>query len=188
MSTLERETSAAIRVAAVPAARPLAPSPRAYNETPLNAGGHTSRHPNLLIMVAASNLLVVVFMAYFLTMNLTVERAYCHAPLQRGDARALIEATIDFCEAANPLFLARPRWMRAATCVHAYGFMPFYALTAVVALLDAWAPCRLLLALFLGAKLNAVAFYHGMQFSSDTPPPNVPLYAAAVLISIYLYI
>eukprot|EP00965_Chrysotila_dentata_P236368 6201274-Pleurochrysis_carterae.AAC.3 len=109
-------------------------------------------------------------------MNMTVERAYCAAPLARGDTGFLISETIDFCEKANPLFLARPRWMQIATCMSAYGMFPFYALIAIAAITDAWASLRFLLLPFLGAKLNAILFYHLMEFTSDTPPPNLVLY------------
>jgi len=114
----------------------------------------------------------------FLTMNLTVERAYCHAPLSHTDTRFLIAETVDFCVMANPLFLARPEWMRMATCISAYGFCGFYALIALVTLTGMWGRFRTVLTLFIGAKLNAILFYHIMEFTSATPPPNVVPYFA----------
>eukprot|EP00308_Calcidiscus_leptoporus_P025825 CAMPEP_0119381714 /NCGR_PEP_ID=MMETSP1334-20130426/66738_1 /TAXON_ID=127549 /ORGANISM="Calcidiscus leptoporus, Strain RCC1130" /LENGTH=139 /DNA_ID=CAMNT_0007401939 /DNA_START=22 /DNA_END=441 /DNA_ORIENTATION=- len=111
-------------------------------------------------------------------MNLTVERVYCHEPLRRTDARFLIAETVAFCEAANPLFLSRPDWMVTATCVSAYGFCGFYVLIAVVVLTRTWASFRTPLTLFMGAKLNAILFYHVMEFTSTMPPPNIAAYFA----------
>ncbi|KAJ1624416.1 hypothetical protein T492DRAFT_911776 [Pavlovales sp. CCMP2436] len=73
-------------------------------------------------------LILAALQLYFMLMNLTVERFYCHTPLLRGDARFLVPETLAFCEKYNPLFLLRPEWMRVATCVSAYVFSPFYAL------------------------------------------------------------
>ena len=69
-------------------------------------------------------------------MNMTVEKNYCHAPLTEGDTRFLMPETMDFVRLHNKLFLARPEWMRVATCVSAYAFCPFYFLIAMVALTD----------------------------------------------------
>jgi hypothetical protein len=83
-----------------------------------------------------------------------------------------------FCERYNPLFLLRPEWMRVATCVSAYVYCPFYALTIYVAVMGKWRSLRTPLLMFIGAKLNAIAFYHAMEFTSFTPPPNVLMYFA----------
>ena len=66
-------------------------------------------------MGAAFNTLIFTLMAYFVVLNLTVERAYCHAPLERSSTVLLVPETVDFCEKANPLFMLRPEWLRLAT-------------------------------------------------------------------------
>ena len=63
--------------------------------------------------------------------------------------------------------------MRMATCISAYGFMPFYLLILVTALCDLWKRTSVPILLFVGAKLNALLFYHIMEFTSATPPPNL---------------
>lgn len=65
-----------------------------------------------------------------------------------------------------------------ATCISAYVYCPFYALTMYVAVRGQWRSLRAPLLLFIGAKLNAIAFYHAMEFTSATPPPNALMYFA----------
>lgn len=110
-------------------------------------------------------MLLLALMCYFISMNLTVERCYCKLTVEScaADGWPLAEATLDFCKQYNPLFLARPEWMRVATCVSAYGFLFGYALIGVTAALDLWSALSLPLALFIGAKLYAIAFYHMME-------------------------
>ena len=127
----------------------------------------------------AFNALIVALMAYFVVLNLTVERAYCNAPLQRSSTMLLIAETIAFCEKANPLFLLRPEWLRLATCFSAYGMCPFYLLIGATAVLDAWVRTRGLILLFLGGKIYAIAFYHAMEFTSASPPLNLAMYWGA---------
>jgi hypothetical protein len=83
-----------------------------------------------------------------------------------------------FCEKYNPLFMARPEWMRLATCVSAYCYAPFYLLIAAVAATGAWARFKTPLLLFLGAKLNAILLYHLSEFTSSMPPPSPLVYFA----------
>jgi len=125
-------------------------------------------------------MLLLALMCYFISMNLTVERCYCKLTVEScaADGWPLAEATLDFCKQYNPLFLARPEWMRVATCVSAYGFLFGYALIGVTAALDLWSALSLPLALFIGAKLYAIAFYHMMEFTSATPPPVLLPYVA----------
>jgi len=98
-----------------------------------------------------------------------------------------------FCEKFNPLFLSRPEWMRAATCVSAYCFAPCYLLTLVAALTGSLKRVKPVLLLFIGAKLNAIGFYHFMEFTSSMPPPNPPAYFAVegpylISIGLVLYV
>ena len=119
--------------------------------------------------------LILLLMAYFVTMNLTVERCYCAMHLNDCAANnwALGATTLDFCTKYNPLFLARPEWMRVATCVSAYVFCAGYAMIGGAAALNLWAHMRLRIAVFIGAKLNAIMYYHLMEFTSATPPPEL---------------
>ena len=115
---------------------------------------------------------------YFMLMNLTVERAYSSGPLVAGDTRFLVAETIAFCQKYNPLFLARPDWLVAATTFSAYGFCPFYAAIIRAALANRWHELRLPIAAFVGMKVYALAFYHYMEFSSSTPPTQLLPYFA----------
>ncbi|KAJ1453351.1 hypothetical protein M885DRAFT_524508 [Pelagophyceae sp. CCMP2097] len=121
---------------------------------------------------------VVLLQLYFMLMNVTVERSYCKGEFRDDDLRFLVQETIDFCQRFNPLFLSRPPWMVAATCVSAYGYFPFYALISYAAVTDKWGKLSVPILLFLGAKLNALSFYHLMEFSSTTPPEHLLEYFA----------
>ena len=86
--------------------------------------------------------------------------------------------TYDFSVKYNPLFLQRPEWLKLATCFSAYGFLLGYLLIAYAAATGGWRRLRAPIALFLGAKLYALAFYHFMEFTSATPPPHPAAYFA----------
>ena len=95
-------------------------------------------------MGIAFKTLIVTLMAYFVLMSLTVERAYCNAPLEPSSTVPFVPEAVAFCAKANPLFLQRPEWLRLATCFSAYGLCPFYLLIGATALLEAWVrmlPC-----------------------------------------------
>lgn len=106
----------------------------------------------------------------------TVERSYCEGPFQENDSRFLVKETIEFCEANNRLFLARPDWMVQATCISAYGLIFGYLLTLIAALTNQWKTLAIPLLLFIGIKINAIFFYHYMEFTSSTPPENLVPY------------
>eukprot|EP00667_Euglena_gracilis_P028856 EG_transcript_37343 len=125
--------------------------------------------------------LLLLLQGYFLLMNLTVERYYCHGPLRPSDDRFLVAQTIAFAERYNPLFLARPDWLVTATCLSAYLLAPGYLLIAVAALLNWWTKLRTPLLLFVGYKLYGVLFCHWMQFTSASPPPAPLPYFAVEL-------
>ena len=127
------------------------------------------------------NGLLVACQLYFMLMNVTVERCYCHAPLSADDERLLMPETWDFATQHNPLFLTRPRWMQFATCISAYGFLPFYLLIAFAAAFDRWASLSTPILFFIGAKGYAIGFYHLMEFTSTTPPPHLVPYFATEL-------
>ena len=103
-----------------------------------------SRARCVATMGIAFKTLIVTLMAYFVLMSLTVERAYCNAPLEPSSTVPFVPEAVAFCAKANPLFLQRPEWLRLATCFSAYGLCPFYLLIGATALLDAWVrmlPC-----------------------------------------------
>ncbi|KAL3917512.1 MAG: hypothetical protein SGARI_007694 [Bacillariaceae sp.] len=128
-----------------------------------------------------SNILIALLQLNFLFLSYTVERAYCQGPLQKDDPAPLIATTIDFCEQYNPYFLKRDEWLVKATCIHAHYFWILYTTIFLTAVFNAWGN-RLLqnvILLGLGAKLNAVLFYHYMEFTSEIPPTNLLAYFGA---------
>jgi hypothetical protein len=165
VSTWEQKAKA--KAAAAAELRPLAPS----------TSSATSAHalPQMPNLIDAT---LVGLQLYFMLMNLTVERAYSGGPLVAGDTRFLVAETIAFCQKYNPLFLARPDWLAAATTFSAYGFFPFYAAILRAALANRWHELRLPIAAFVGMKVYALTFYHYMEFSSATPPTQLLPYFA----------
>ena len=102
-----------------------------------------------------------------------MERSYCEGPFRENDTRFLIQETIAFCQENNPLFLLRPEWMVQATCISAYGLIFGYSLILIAMVTKSWRALAVPLLLFIGIKLNAIFFYHWMEFSSSTPPTNL---------------
>ena len=111
-------------------------------------------------------------------MNFTVEHTYCVDTFKENDTRFLIQETVDFSRLNNPLFLARPEWLRVATCISAFVFPVGYFFILVAAFLDVWnsvyvcVPCLL----FVGMKCYGIFYYHIMEFLSTTPPTNLVPY------------
>jgi hypothetical protein len=138
-----------------------------------------------------SDLLIFLLQIYFILMNVTgtsfpsplslssriyfslVERCYCEGPFRDNDDRFLIQETIDFCQENNRLFLLRPDWMVQATCISAYGLIFGYSLTLIAVVTKSWRMLAVPLLIFIGIKLNAIFFYHFMEFTSTTPPENL---------------
>ncbi len=117
------------------------------------------------------------------------------APLDPESKTLFVKDTIDFSIKYNPLFHERPEWVVKATCISGYTFWIFYLCIFFVAYSDAWGKPYLLTRVFIpmgiGAKLNAIFFYHFMEFTSDNPPPHlVPYFAAegGYIVSIVLVI
>ena len=119
------------------------------------------------------DILLSILLVYFLLMNVTVERFYCHGKLLNGDSRFLVKETIDFCSNNNPLFLQRPEWLAKATCLSAYVLSLGYLFLLYVVSSNGWKKFAVPLLLFLGAKAYAIGFYHLMEFTSDLPPKNL---------------
>lgn len=124
----------------------------------------------------ALDVVLSILQVYFLLMNVTVERYYCHGPLKAGDSRFLVAETVAFCEANNRLFLHRPDWMVTATCFSAYCLSFGYLLILYTTWTNAWRRLAIPLLLLMGCKINAILFYHVMEFTSALPPQNLVAY------------
>lgn len=128
--------------------------------------------------VRALDIGLAALQCYFLLMNVTVERYYCHGPLLAGDSRFLVAETVAFCKVNNQLFLARPDWMVMATCFSAYGLALGYLLVLYAIFSNGWRRFAVPLLLLSGWKVNAILFYHAMEFTSNMPPQHLGPYFA----------
>ena len=106
---------------------------------------------------------------YFILMNWTVELSYCSAPITEDSDCFLCPETVEFCTAHNPLFLARPEWLRLATCFWRVRFSSGTWLYCEPRSRTAGRSCAPH-SLFIGAKMYALIYYHTMEFTSETPP------------------
>ncbi len=79
--------------------------------------------------------------------------------------------TLDFVSQHNKLFLARPDWMRNATCFSAYGLGCGYLLILFTTVTNAWKKMTVPILMMLGAKIYALLFYHFMEFTHPTLAP-----------------
>mmetsp|Transcript_1727 Transcript_1727/g.3643 ORF Transcript_1727/g.3643 Transcript_1727/m.3643 type:complete len:180 (-) Transcript_1727:145-684(-) len=131
----------------------------------------------------AANIIIAVLQVLFVSMSFTVEQEYCQGPLDPTSTTLFVKDTVDFSIAYNPLFHERPRWLVEATCIHAYGFWILYSTIFYLAITDGWSRpsllTRVLVPIGIGAKLNAVVFYHYMEFTSHTPPTHLVPYFSA---------
>jgi hypothetical protein len=127
-------------------------------------------------MAVILNIILLLLQVYFLLMNFTVERYYCESPFEVNDNRFLVQETIEFCQLNNQLFLQRPEWMVKATCFHSYVFPIGYFAIIVLILTNSWRRFAVPILLFIGAKMNAIFFYHYMEFTSNVPPTNLGPY------------
>jgi hypothetical protein len=92
-----------------------------------------------------------------------------------NDNRFMMPETYDFSVKYNPLFLERPKWLKIATCMSAFGFLPFHIIL-LASYLFGINSARPAAFMFGGVKLYALFFYHYMEFTSSTPPPNLVAY------------
>eukprot|EP00537_Pseudo-nitzschia_pungens_P000069 CAMPEP_0172370324 /NCGR_PEP_ID=MMETSP1060-20121228/37088_1 /TAXON_ID=37318 /ORGANISM="Pseudo-nitzschia pungens, Strain cf. cingulata" /LENGTH=165 /DNA_ID=CAMNT_0013095535 /DNA_START=202 /DNA_END=699 /DNA_ORIENTATION=- len=129
------------------------------------------------------NCIIAGLQVLFVFISFTAEMEYCRAPLDPSSPIPMVKQTYDFGVTYNPMFHARPDWLVNATCIHAYVFWIFYSLIFYLAATDGWAgqktPAwlrRVVVPMFLGCKVNAILFYHYMEFTSDMPPPNLVVY------------
>ena len=105
----------------------------------------------------AIDLFLAGLQLYFITMNWTVERSYCAAPIEETSDCFLCPETHEFCAAHNPLFLARPEWLRLATCFSAYAFCVGYLVILWAALTGGWAKLRAPILLFVAVHKSNFA-------------------------------
>ena len=68
--------------------------------------------------------------------------------------------------------------MVKATCISAYVLIFGYLLTLLATLTNQWKTLAIPLLLFIGIKINAIFFYHYMEFTSLTPPEHLIPYFA----------
>ena len=122
--------------------------------------------------------LLVVLNGFFLFSCVAVERVYCLSPTNPlaepvSDAFMMAQ-TAEFATACNPLFLARPVWLRFATCISAFCFAPcYFAFMVAFAIGDrALRFIRTPALAFLAVKVYALVSYHSLVFfGGEAPPP-----------------
>ena len=119
-----------------------------------------------------SDVFLVALLCYFILMNLTVERVYCEGSVSiEKDERFLMPETLAFCSQHNKLFLSRPDWMVAATCVSSWVFLVGYIILLGTTFTRQWKKMALPTLLFIGAKAYGIFFYHYMEFTHPTLAP-----------------
>lgn len=127
------------------------------------------------------NYVIAAFQVLFVFTSLTVENEYCRAPLDPSSSTPFVKQAYDFGINYNPLFHERPVWLVQATCIHVYAFWILYVIIFYMAVTDGWSKSpawlrQVVLPTLLGCKVNAILFYHYMEFTSHAPPPNLLAY------------
>ena len=124
------------------------------------------------------DLLVVVLNAFFIFSCVAVERVYCLSPInplaEPVSGAFMMAETAAFAKDCNPLFLARPAWLRFATCISAFCFAPCYlAFMVAFGMGDgALRAIRTPALCFLTVKVYALVSYHGLVFfGGEASPP-----------------
>ena len=123
------------------------------------------------------DIVVLVLYSYFLFSCFFIERHYCAAPLDPNDSDWLLRETYEYSEKFNPLFLARPEWLRVATCMSAYMLSVGY-IVGIVAILGALDILRIPLLMFCSFKLNALTLYYWIEFFGSMPVPDLGMFLA----------
>ena len=121
--------------------------------------------------------LVMLCLLYFIFSCVFIERHYCAAPLKPDHSDPLLKATYDYAAEWNPLFLARPAWLKVATCFSAYGLLCGYVMLFCGFLFQINA-VRTLGLMFVGFKMNAIAFYFWMELV-EHGVPSLAMFLAA---------
>merc|ERR1712137_342021 len=123
------------------------------------------------------DIVVVLCDAYFLFSCIFIERHYCAGPLQEDDSDFLLRATYEYAVEYNPLFLSRPEWLQAATCMSAYVLGVGY-IVGVYTFLMGNESFRDMLLLFTGFKLYAIGIYWYLELFGSMPAPDMLMFAA----------
>ena len=128
----------------------------------------------------ADSVLIVLLHTMYVMVSATVENYYCREPLTESSTGFLVHETYTFAAANNHMFLARPEWLRIATCFSAYIFLPGYLLVLYTAVTEQWATYNLPISLLVGMKIYAfstVRLPHHAELMRpfDVSPPAVSL-------------
>ena len=123
------------------------------------------------------DILILILLCYFLFSCIFIERHYCERGLEADDADWLMKATYDYSYEYNPLFLSRPEWLRAATCISAYGLGAGYII-GVITFVVGINCMRIPLLMFCGFKLYALTLYYYLEFFGSMPAPDILMFLA----------
>uniref|UniRef100_A0A7S4M515 EXPERA domain-containing protein n=1 Tax=Vannella robusta TaxID=1487602 RepID=A0A7S4M515_9EUKA len=123
------------------------------------------------------DVVIILLYSYFLFSCIFIERHYCEKPLEEDDADWLLRATYEYSEKYNPLFLTRPEWLRAATCISAYVLGAGYVI-GVITLLRGIECMRIPLLMFCSFKMYALVLYYYLEFFGSMPAPDVGMFLA----------
>merc|ERR1712137_96952 len=123
------------------------------------------------------DILIILLYGYFLFSCIFIERHYCAAPLQEDDSDWIMRATYEYSEQYNPLFLTRPEWLQAATCISAYVLGAGYVF-GVITFLRGIESMRIPLLMFCSFKLYAITLYYCVEFLGSMPPPDILMFLA----------
>merc|ERR1711934_26067 len=123
------------------------------------------------------DILIILLYGYFLFSCIFIERPYCAAPLDPDDSNWILKATYEFSEKYNPLFLSRPEWLQAATCISAYILSIGYVF-AVATFLMGLDFMRIPILMFCSFAEYIFLLYFLLEFYGSIPAPNIWMFLA----------
>lgn len=123
------------------------------------------------------DILILILYSYFLFSCIFIERHYCAHPLQEDDGDWLLKATYEYSFEYNPLFLSRPEWLMAATCISAYVLGTGYVF-GVITFAVGINSMRIPILMFCGFKLYALTLYYYLEFFGSMPAPDILMFLA----------
>ena len=124
------------------------------------------------------DILICILYLYYLWSAIFIERYYCAAPLDASSTAFILKATYEYSEKYNPLFLERPEWLQAATCISAYGLGLGYVFGAVMFIFGIDS-LRIPTLMFCSFKLYAMVLYYGLELFGSLPAPDLVMFLAA---------
>ena len=124
------------------------------------------------------DIVMCLLFAYYIWSCLFVERHYCRRELTANEEDPILQAAYEYSRDWNPLFLARPEWLRVATCISAYVLCCGYLVGLFTFILgkDSF---RVPLLMFVSFKLYAISFYYYFEFFGEMAAPHVGMFLAA---------